>query len=77
LAAPTTGQPGANSADNGSTPIAPLGGPSGPPSGTSIAQQLPFTGSTYFGPVLGAGALVLGGIAVAIGTARKRRRETV
>ena len=77
VAPPTTAQPGANSAENGGTPIAPLGGPSGPPSGTSITQQLPFTGSGYAGPILGAGSLVLGGIAVAIGSARKRRRETV
>jgi hypothetical protein len=76
-APPTTAQPGANSAENGGTPIGPLGGPSGPPSGTSITQQLPFTGSGYAGPIIGAGSLVLGGIAVAIGSARRRRRETV
>jgi hypothetical protein len=77
LAPPTTGQPGPNSADNGGTPIAPQGGPSGPPGGSSIIQQLPFTGSGYAGPILGVGSLLLGGIAVAIGSARKRRRETV
>jgi hypothetical protein len=74
---PPTSQPGANGADNGGTPIAPLGGPSGPPSGTSIARQLPFTGSGYTGPIVGAGSLLLGGLAVAIGSARKRRRETI
>jgi hypothetical protein len=77
LAPPTTGQAGPNSADNGGTPIAPQGGPSGPPGGASIARQLPFTGSGYAGPILGAGSLLLGGIGVAIGSARKRRRETV
>ncbi len=76
-APPTTAQPGANSAENGGTPVGPLGGPGGPPSGTSITQQLPFTGSGYAGPIVGAGSLLLGGIAVAIGSARRRRRETV
>jgi hypothetical protein len=76
LPPPTTGQP-PTSANNGGTPVAPLGGPTAPPGGSSIARSLPFTGSGYLGPVLGAGSLVLGGIAVAVGSARRRRRETV
>jgi len=77
VAAPTSGPPTSNSASNGSTPVAPLGGPTRPSGGSSIAQQLPFTGSSYVGPMLGVGSLVLGGVAVAIGSARKRRRETM
>ena len=77
LPPPTTGQPPTSGANNGGTPVGPLGGPTGPPSGSSIARALPFTGSSYVGPMLGVGSLVLGGVAVAAGSARKRRRETM
>ncbi|HYL52505.1 MAG TPA: hypothetical protein VEZ15_11080 [Acidimicrobiia bacterium] len=77
VAAPTTGPPTSNSASNGGTPVGPLGGPTRPSGGSSIARQLPFTGSGYVGPMLGVGSLVLGGVAVAAGSARKRRRETM
>ncbi len=78
---PTTAGPTPSTgSSNETTPVTASGGPSGPnASGGSSTNtgQLPFTGSSLFGPIVGAGSLVLGGIAVTLSSARKRRRGTV
>jgi hypothetical protein len=79
VAPPTTGdQTPTTSSSNADTPVTAGGGPSGPGTGngsSTSTERLPFTGINGVGPLLGAGSLVLGGIAVAFGS--RKRRNTV
>jgi hypothetical protein len=64
---------------HGDTPLTAGGGPSAGPSAGPAGgpESLPFTGISALGPLVGALSVVIGGIALAFGSLRNRRRERV